>query len=77
MTFNCRPSGGASDGLPPPRLPSRGGGGGDPVGQVPCMPGGGLQGPEAGIEGVTGLRHRRTGELLCQWQLRVAHQGYD
>lgn len=69
--FALHHSGGASDGLPPPCLLLPGG---SAVGQAACMPGGGLQGPQAGAEGTARLCHRWAGKLLCQWQLRVAYQ---
>lgn len=67
-------SGGASDVLLLPCLLHPGG---SSVGWVACVPGRGLQGPQAGVEGPTRLRHRWTRKLLCQWELRVAYQRYN
>lgn len=72
--FALHHSGGASDGLPPPCLLHPGG---SAVGQAACVPGGGLQGPQAGAEGTARLCHRWAGKLLCQWELRVAYQWYN
>lgn len=66
--------GSAGDGLPPPCLLHSGV---STVGQVTCLPGRGLQGPQAGVEGTTRLCHRWTRKLLCQRELRVAYQRYD
>ncbi|MEQ2193632.1 hypothetical protein XENOCAPTIV_006977, partial [Xenoophorus captivus] len=54
--------GSARDGLPSPRLRCHSGG--PPISRVTCVPGRGLQGPQTGAEGASGLCHRWTRKLL-------------